>query len=194
MKLQDMTTIYFACMGNTCRSPTAQRILMEYLPEKNIKSRTCIEGTHLFAGQRLADDAAKLIREHYGDEQFIQNHRSKNITLEELKEADIIITMEAFHKDFLIREPEAWTDGKCKVYSLGELVGKYSFDVEDPSPGDVVHLNKFLPKKKEQTYENMFQQLRTLIQEALQTDIPPNTIKNMPLMYHPKTHKDYGVQ
>jgi protein arginine phosphatase len=192
MKLEDLTNIYVVCSVNTCRSPMAQRILMELLPGKNIQSRrsyvndTPQEKTTVW-GEDITQEAANVIMKKYGDEAFCKNHKSKVFLREELKNADIVITMGGHQKNQLICEPEAhMPDGYCKVYTLGELAGKPTTEVSDPWGGadifdgycgenDIVQRFAY-----DQAYEATFIQIRNLLREAMTRDIPLQKMDKIP--------------
>lgn len=138
MRLQDCQRVYFACTGNTCRSPLAERILKEYLKgthSTTIESRRAsIDSPGLVApSQGMSKGTEAVIRSVYSDAAFVRKHLSRSFKPRELEEADLVITMEPWHKRQLLQYPQAYRqDKRAKVYTLGELVGKPQLVVEDP--------------------------------------------------------------
>lgn len=86
--------ILFVCTGNTCRSPMA----MGYLRAKNIKNLN-ISSCGLFAdGSAVSKNSADAMNEIGID---ISSHISKQITKEDIENADRIICMSPSHKQAL---------------------------------------------------------------------------------------------
>lgn len=142
-KLTDLRTLYFACTGNTCRSPLAQRILIEKLREKGIEnisvqsrmSSACKlpELNIPLSEKDLSLGARRIIIDKYGDTAFADHHQAQPFTLEELGQADLVITMDVLHKGGLLFYDEAINkDGNSKIYTLGELVGRPNEIIDDP--------------------------------------------------------------
>ncbi len=184
MRLEDMTKVYFACTGNTCRSPMAQRILMAKLEDGEKKGisvysrRATVEeqasGSAAFQGTRkrrrwgsdilegstdlglhdgsfgagsretktpISKGSEAIILLQYGDAEYVANHAAKGFQLDELEQADLIITMSRTHKDTLMKRAEAFSpDKRLKVYTLGELIGQPDVDVGDPFGSDTTLL------------------------------------------------------
>lgn len=166
--LSSMKQVYFACHGNTCRSPLAQRIMIDRatahgLGHLAIESRQAFvretgtessggasdEDTHRLTGfgagaaryftpeigedKPLSNEANAIIQVKFGDAEFGKTHRSKSFSPSELKDADLVITMNEFLKEGLTVYPEAYTpDKRLKVHTLGEIIGKPGWNVADP--------------------------------------------------------------
>ncbi len=154
MKLKEIKNWYTVCTGNTCRSPLLQRIILEKLNEFNldycyVQSRKAIVVTkenmedYLLKNppQEMSKGSQEIIRRKFGDNNFAKMHRSRAFTPEELKEADIVITMDHNHKKELIKYSEAFTEKKeCKVYTLGELADQPFTEIKDPFHSDIFRL------------------------------------------------------
>lgn len=190
MRIEELEDLYFACTGNTCRSPLAQRIMQEKLNEKNsemsIQSRMAEVKSERwdgrYGGGRISRGSARIIVEKYGDRDFVRNHISQFFSSKELEEADLVLTMEKAHKEELLRWPEAYTEDKqLKVYTLGEILGEPNLDVNDPliegSRLAFSQMNNDSPKSEHELYEETFHQLDDLIDRLFEVqEIPFTTL------------------
>ena len=102
------------------------------LPSLDVSSR----GTHAADGAKMSFNS-EYILESYGI--YTKDFRTKRLTAEEVDEADVIYTMTAEHRNFILREKPEAAD---KVFTL-----KLSGDVSDP----------FLGGCRE--YENVFNEI-----------------------------------
>lgn len=89
-----MMNIIFVCTGNTCRSPMAEY----YLKSKNLNG-VCVTSRGFSGGESANENSLSVMSEAGID---ISGHVSKCITAEDIKTADKIICMTAFHKQLLI--------------------------------------------------------------------------------------------
>lgn len=102
--------ILIVCAGNICRSPTAEYIFKQLLPEHFIISA----GIHATAG-READPKAILSAQKRGID--ITPHTSRQLTSQMCEFADLILVMENSHIDDIISiSPQA----RSKTMLLGQ--------------------------------------------------------------------------
>lgn len=143
--------ILFVCTGNTCRSAMAAAIFNDIAVKENLD--VLIESAGLAAndGDAASENAVKAMAEAGID---LSYHRSKQLTPELIEIADIILTMTASHKQYLL--PYA----SDKVFTLKEYVGEEG-DVIDPYGGDIEvyratarELNHLLTKLAEALHDN----------------------------------------
>lgn len=114
-----MNNILFICIGNICRSPMAEGLLKQRLPEKAVYSA----GINASIGAPVDRLSVQVMWEQGID---ISAHRARSLGAWLVNGADLILTMDQGQKDFIeIRYPES----KNKVFRLGEF-GNY--DVPDP--------------------------------------------------------------
>lgn len=107
-------SILVVCVGNICRSPTGERLLQQYLPEKSISSA----GISAMVDHE-ADATAAKIAEKNGVS--LEGHQARQITSRMCTEHDLILVMEKQHIKSVARiAPEAkgkimlfghWNDG-----------------------------------------------------------------------------------
>ena len=115
-----MKNILVVCTGNICRSPTGEYLLKKELgPAFNVMSA----GLGAWVDHPAHETAQKIALEHGVD---MSAHRARQINLDILKWADLVLVMENGHKQELIsRYP--WLDGKVFRYGEPQRV-----DVPDP--------------------------------------------------------------
>ncbi|MHB8155845.1 MAG: low molecular weight protein arginine phosphatase [Desulfocucumaceae bacterium] len=123
--------VLFVCTGNTCRSSMAQAITMRRLKQKGVFSvKVFSAGTYTVSGLPASGRAIIAMKESGLD---LEQHRSKVLDREMVKEADLVITMTGSHsRSVLGMCPEA----VGKVFTLTEYVGLKG-DVMDPFGGDL---------------------------------------------------------
>ena len=114
--------ILFVCVGNICRSPTAEYLLREHLAEGDFEVSSA--GLGAMVGYPIDPTAADLLREHGVDGSA---HRGRQLTGEMLRRSDLILTMERSHTASIVRmAPEV----SGKVFMLG----KWQSEIDIPDP------------------------------------------------------------
>lgn len=86
--------ILVVCMGNICRSPTAERILQKKLPNRHISSA----GINALAGKDADFQAIKTALKHGV---IVAGHTARQLTPQMCDEADLILVMEPAHIDMV---------------------------------------------------------------------------------------------
>ena len=100
-----MKKVLVLCTGNVCRSPTAEFLLRQKCGEDVIVQSAGIGALIDSPAETLAQKVAK---EHGLD---ISTHRSRQVTMDMLKWADLVLVMERGQEEWLLsRYP--WLKGK----------------------------------------------------------------------------------
>ncbi len=114
-----MQNILVLCIGNICRSPMAEGLLKQALPNKTIRSA----GLNALIGHPADPFSVQLMAERGID---ISAHRAQNISLQLVRQADLILTMDREQKKAV---ESTYVESRGKVFRLGEFD---NVDIADP--------------------------------------------------------------
>ncbi len=112
--------ICFVCLGNICRSPMAEFILKDKLKKENI-SNIIVESRGISneeEGNFIYPKALKTLEKHHI---FVDKHKAKQITTEDVNKFDYIICMEEFQVEALKR-----------LFKTNIIKKLQPYDIEDP--------------------------------------------------------------
>ena len=105
--------ILFVCTANICRSPYMEAVARHQLAGSRVEIASA--GTHGFDAQPADEVMAKQLTARGLDQ---PGFRSRAVTRQMLDDADVVLTAEAAHRQFLLEEhPAAFR----KVFTLGQL-------------------------------------------------------------------------
>lgn len=120
MQLQNILVV---CVGNICRSPTAEYMLKQNHSDLHIESA----GLSAMVGH-TADDKAIACMDRLGID--MREHRAKQITADLIKKSDLVLVMSSNQKKHI---ELTWPFAKGKVFRLGHWQG---VNVPDPYQHD----------------------------------------------------------
>nr|MBC8365928.1 low molecular weight protein arginine phosphatase [bacterium] len=113
--------ILFVCTGNTCRSPMAEALARSLLDDRSMEFSSA--GISAEEGSPASQHARTVMVRRELD---LESHRAVKVDNAILDEADLVLAMEAKHRDRLERFPSS----EGKVMLLTEWAG-----ASPPGPG-----------------------------------------------------------
>ena len=114
--------VLFVCIGNICRSPTAEIVLRSVLGTSGIAVSSA--GLQALVDRPIDPTAGLLLQERGLD---TEQHRARQLTPALLADADLVLVMERAHQARIAREvPQA----SGKVMLLGKWIGER--EIPDP--------------------------------------------------------------
>lgn len=143
--------IVFVCTGNTCRSPMAEGIAKKISAGCDYAPEIISRATKIDPDEVVANPNAVLIMAARGID--IRGHQSKMMAAEDAKDASLILTMTAGHKENVLK---LFPAAAPYTFTLIEYVTGQQGNISDPWGMDLVE------------YEKTAAQLEELIPAALE--------------------------
>ena len=126
-----MLHVVIVCTGNTCRSPMAEILLKNKIKENNLHQQIAVSSAGIAVWKEgYASEGAQEAMNLRGFD--AASHRSRQLLLEDIRTADLLLTMTQNHKEAVLN---AMPDAQTKVYTLAEFAGEDG-DVSDPYGGN----------------------------------------------------------
>ena len=125
-----MWRIVFVCSANMCRSPMAEALFRNLLEQRSVGFDWDVSSAGVWAydGNRASEGAIKALRQKGID---LSRHRARSISLDMLRDNDLILVMERNHKEALQAVFPKYSN---KVYLVSEMLGM-THDILDPIGG-----------------------------------------------------------
>ena len=138
-----MTKVLFVCMGNICRSPTAQGVFRKLVAEAGLEGVVLIEsaGTHAYHVGEAPDARAQQAAKRRGYE--IGDLRARQITQEDFRNFDLILAMD--WENLALLQQQCPRAHKHKLHLLMRFAGEHdAATVPDPYYGGPEGFNTVL--------------------------------------------------
>ncbi|MGI4758945.1 MAG: ATP-grasp domain-containing protein [Janthinobacterium lividum] len=114
--------ILFLCYGNICRSPLAALLAHKALPDRVVQSAGFHEKADRSSPRHMLTAAALAGIE-------MANHRSRTVTSDDIRQADLVFVMDWKNYDRLIKN---FPDAESKATFLGLFAQAGGMEIEDP--------------------------------------------------------------
>ena len=127
-----MTKVLFVCLGNICRSPTAEGVFLHLLKQQNITDRFTVDsaGTSGWHVGESADPRSRNTAKQFG---FDLLSRSRKITVSDFDRFDYIIAMDrSNHRDIIALTSNE--EHRNKVHMFRDFDPKSPANSEVPDP------------------------------------------------------------
>ncbi len=121
--------IVFVCTGNTCRSPMAEGFMKKLTCEDDNSYTITSRGIAVGMPSCASENAVIAALERGAD---ISSHMSCQLSEEDIKNADIVITVTANHSRLI---KDAFPEYAKKVYCASEITG--GTQISDPFGGSI---------------------------------------------------------
>ncbi len=133
MDKESKTSILFVCMGNICRSPTAEGVFRHRVIEAGLGDRIVIDsaGTHAYHVGNPPDRRASAAAERRGI--FLGDIRARRVSDEDFERFDYIIAMDLDNVEDL--KDRAAPEHHAKVRLFMEFSSGREREVPDPYYG-----------------------------------------------------------
>ncbi|HUA80284.1 MAG TPA: low molecular weight protein-tyrosine-phosphatase [Dyella sp.] len=114
--------VLIVCIGNICRSPTAEFLFRHQLKDRGI--RVSSAGLSAAVGHPMEDNAMRILKERGID---AADHRARQLSPSMLREADLVLVMEREH---LAAASKMAPESSGKLFLLDKW--REAEDVPDP--------------------------------------------------------------
>ena len=141
-EIKAKTSVLFVCMGNICRSPTAEGVFRHHVNEVGLSERIIADsaGTHAYHVGEPADRRACAAAERRGIS--LADIRARRVSDSDFEEFDFIIAMDEDNQQRLLdRAPEEY---RSKVRLFLSFASVSETEVPDPYYGGAAGFERVL--------------------------------------------------
>ena len=140
--MKDKTSVLFVCMGNICRSPTAEGVFRHFAAEAGVAERIEVDsaGTHAYHVNEPPDRRAQAAAERRGIK--MSDLRARRVQAEDFERFDYIIAMDRDNLALLIDQADAQHHDKIRLFM--EFCSGRDDEVPDPYYGGTAGFERVL--------------------------------------------------
>ncbi len=139
---KDKVSVLFVCMGNICRSPTAEGVFRHFVQEAGLADRIKIDsaGTHAYHTGEPADRRASAAAERRG--YSLADIRARRVQAEDFENFNYIVAMDRLNHVTLIDRADAEHHDKIRLFM--EFSSAEEDEVPDPYYGGAAGFDRVL--------------------------------------------------
>ena len=125
------TSILFVCLGNICRSPSADGIMHHLVEKEGLQDLIRIDSAGTYGGHTGALPDARM-RQHAEKRGYELSHRSRKVRTQDFEDFDLILAMDDNNfEDLMLYAPSV--DVKKKIHRMTDYLQNIQIDhVPDP--------------------------------------------------------------
>ena len=142
MTEKTIISVLFVCMGNICRSPTAEGVFRHFVQEAGLADRIKIDsaGTHAYHTGEPADRRASAAAERRG--YSLADIRARRVQAEDFENFNYIVAMDRLNHVTLIDRADAEHHDKIRLFLEFSSAGED--EVPDPYYGGAAGFDRVL--------------------------------------------------
>lgn len=139
---KEQISVLFVCMGNICRSPTAEGVFRHFVQEAGLADRIKIDsaGTHAYHTGEPADRRASAAAERRG--YSLADIRARRVQAEDFENFNYIVAMDRLNHVTLIDRADAEHHDKIRLFL--EFSSTEEDEVPDPYYGGAAGFDRVL--------------------------------------------------
>ncbi len=124
--------LLFVCLGNICRSPTAEGVMATLLANAGLSTTITVDsaGTGGWHAGELADPRTRAAAQRRG---ITLTHRARQVTVEDLTAFDYIVAMDRNNRDGLQRLAKT-ANCQARIVLLRDFEANGNVDADVPDP------------------------------------------------------------
>ncbi|MEM1032338.1 MAG: low molecular weight protein-tyrosine-phosphatase [Myxococcota bacterium] len=128
-----MTSVLFVCLGNICRSPTAEGVVRHRIEARQLDDRVEVDSAGTVSHHR-GEPADARMREHASRRGYTLTSRARRVEASDFARFDMVVAMDAANHADLLELSGGDPDGKI-VRFCDFVPGRAGEDVPDPYYG-----------------------------------------------------------
>jgi protein-tyrosine phosphatase len=142
LEIKEKKSVLFVCMGNICRSPTAEGVFRRIVEQAGLASDVDIDsaGTHAYHVNEPADRRAAAAAERRG--YSLEGIRARRVSAADFERFDYIVAMDRDNLDML--RQQAGEEHTAKLYLFLEFAAAAEDEVPDPYYGGTAGFERVL--------------------------------------------------
>jgi protein-tyrosine phosphatase len=142
VELKEKTSVLFVCMGNICRSPTAEGVFRHFVEQAGMSDRVEVDsaGTHAYHSGEPADRRSSAAAERRG--YSLSDIRARRVEDDDFERFDFVVAMDKDNLAMLHEQSE--TEYRHKISLFMAHASGPEDEVPDPYYGGVTGFERAL--------------------------------------------------